>query len=59
MPSPVLWLMVYDPDLSFDEAYAKGYGEVNLFNANGVTAINIGLNYFKPASGTAYYNYGK
>ncbi|KAL8759707.1 MAG: hypothetical protein Q9199_000579 [Rusavskia elegans] len=55
---PVLWLMVYVPDLSFEEAYTKGYGEVNLFNANEVTTINIGLNYFKPANGTAYYNYG-
>ncbi|KAI4273972.1 MAG: hypothetical protein L6R38_006207 [Xanthoria sp. 2 TBL-2021] len=59
LPSPVLWLMVYHPDLSFEEAYTKGYGEVNLFNANGVTTINIGLNYFKPANGTAYYDYGK
>ncbi|KAL8993492.1 MAG: hypothetical protein Q9169_006298 [Polycauliona sp. 2 TL-2023] len=57
IPSPVLWFIVYDPELSFEEAYTKGYGVANLFNANGVTTINIGLNYVRPMNGTAYYNY--
>ena len=58
MPSPVLWIMVYDPDVSFEEAYTGGYGRLNLLNANGVTTINIGLNFFEPAIGFAYYKYG-
>lgn len=50
--------MVYDPDIAFEEAYTRGYGPLNLMNANGVTTINIGLNFFKPAIGFAYYKYG-
>ncbi|KAI4209768.1 MAG: hypothetical protein LQ349_009525 [Xanthoria aureola] len=57
VPSPVLWIMVYDPDIAFEEAYTGGYGPLNLMNANGVTTINIGLNFFEPAIDFAYYKY--
>ncbi|KAL8772480.1 MAG: hypothetical protein Q9209_002432 [Squamulea sp. 1 TL-2023] len=49
--------MVYDLGLSFEEAYAISYGPLTLFNANDVTAINIGLNYYEPTNGTVYYKY--
>ncbi|KAG7005163.1 hypothetical protein G7Y79_00021g050300 [Physcia stellaris] len=57
VPSPVLWLMVYDPVLSFEKAYAQGYGPLNLFNANGPTTINLGLEYYQPSNDTGYYKY--
>lgn len=50
--------MVYDPVLSFEKAYAQGYGPLNLFNANGPTTINLGLEYYQPSNDTGYYKYG-
>lgn len=50
--------MVYDPDLSFEKAYTQGYGPLNLFNANGPTTINLGLEYYQPSNDTGYYKYG-
>lgn len=52
------WLVNHEPDLSFEEAYTVCYGPLTPFNANGVTAINLGLNYYQPTNGTAYYKYG-
>ena len=50
--------MVYDPELSFEKAYTQGYGPLSLFNANGVTTINLGLEYYQPWNDTGYYRYG-
>lgn len=41
--SPSLWLAVYDPSLSIEEALEAGYTRLLLVNANGVAAINLGL----------------
>ncbi|OCL11260.1 hypothetical protein AOQ84DRAFT_336188 [Glonium stellatum] len=57
IPSPDLWLMVYDPSLEWKDAYYNGYGPITLFNANGVTTINIGLVYYESLNGTGYYSY--
>lgn len=50
--------MVYDPKFSFKEAYSGGYGPLDLFNANGVTTMNLGLQYYEADNGTDYYSYG-
>jgi hypothetical protein len=59
VPNPVLWFMVYDPIFTWEEAYHSGYGPLNLYDANGVTTMNIGLTYYKALNGSGYYNYGK
>jgi hypothetical protein len=51
--------MVYDPIFIWEEAYRGGYGPLNLYDANGVTTMNIGLTYYEALNGTGYYNYGK
>ncbi|KAF2102122.1 hypothetical protein NA57DRAFT_73559 [Rhizodiscina lignyota] len=57
LPEPVLWLMVYDPKFSFDEAYYEGYGLVNMFNANGPMNIDIDLTWYQQRNGSGYYFY--
>jgi hypothetical protein len=59
LPNPVLWFMVYDSIFTWEEAYRGGYGPLNLYNANGVTTMNIGLTYYEALNGTGYYNYGR
>jgi hypothetical protein len=42
--NPSLLLAVYDPDLGMQRAFEEGYTRMNLINANGIVAVNIGLN---------------
>ncbi|KAK4169030.1 hypothetical protein QBC43DRAFT_84348 [Cladorrhinum sp. PSN259] len=42
--SPSLWIAIYDPTLTLENALETGYAQMRLINANGMTNINIGLN---------------
>ena len=46
--SPSLWIAVYDQALTFEEAFRYGYTRMTLIDANGVVAINLGINYKAP-----------
>ncbi|KAK0639562.1 hypothetical protein B0T16DRAFT_518489 [Cercophora newfieldiana] len=41
--SPSLYIAVHDPTLTVEEALANGYTRMVLINANGMVAINLGL----------------
>ncbi|OBT89657.1 hypothetical protein VE02_01793 [Pseudogymnoascus sp. 03VT05] len=41
---PSLWIAIYDPTLNLTSALENGYTRMVLINANGMTAINLGLN---------------
>lgn len=41
--SPSLYIAVHDPTLTVEEALADGYTRMVLINANGMVAINLGL----------------
>ncbi|KAK4217729.1 hypothetical protein QBC37DRAFT_437796 [Rhypophila decipiens] len=43
--SPSLFIAVYDPTLTLQQALENGFTRLNLVNANGVAAINLGLSY--------------
>ncbi|KAM7222720.1 hypothetical protein V8F06_001907 [Rhypophila decipiens] len=43
--SPGLFIAVYDPTLTLQQALENGFTRLNLVNANGVAAINLGLSY--------------
>ncbi|KAK4148706.1 hypothetical protein C8A00DRAFT_47516 [Chaetomidium leptoderma] len=54
---PSLWIAVYDPTLTLQEALENGYTRMNLINANGVAAINLGLNYREALGKAPTYDY--
>ncbi|KAL9621777.1 MAG: hypothetical protein Q9160_003749 [Pyrenula sp. 1 TL-2023] len=55
---PQLWLMVYDPSLTFEEAYKLNHSPpLSLYNALAVTIIDVGLRYHRAINGSGYYNY--
>jgi hypothetical protein len=56
--SPNLWLFVYDPVVSAEEAYFKGYALITLMNANGVTTVTLNLNYYEKRNVVPHYEYG-
>jgi hypothetical protein len=41
--NPSLLLAVYDPTLGLQKAFETGYTRMNLINAHGIVAVNIGL----------------
>jgi hypothetical protein len=55
--SPSLWLAIYDPTLTLQGALDNGYTRMILVNANGMTAINLGLNYRQVFGTTPAYDY--
>ncbi|KAE9378470.1 hypothetical protein N431DRAFT_554654 [Stipitochalara longipes BDJ] len=42
--TPSLLLAVYDPELGMQRAFEEGYTRMKLINANGIVAVNVGLN---------------
>lgn len=55
--SPSLWIAIYDPTLNLQEALENGYTRMILVNANGMTAINLGLNYRQVFNASPAYDY--
>ncbi|KAK3939958.1 hypothetical protein QBC46DRAFT_314542 [Diplogelasinospora grovesii] len=55
--SPSLFIAVHDPTPSLEEALKNGYTRMVLINANGVTAINLGLDYREARGRTPAYDY--
>jgi hypothetical protein len=55
--SPSLWIAIYDPTLNFTDALANGYTRMVLINANGMTAINLGLNRRQAPNTSPAYDY--
>ncbi|KAK0662473.1 hypothetical protein QBC41DRAFT_368312 [Cercophora samala] len=55
--SPSLWIAVYDPTLTVREALENGYTRMVLINANGMTALNLGLNYREALGHAPAYDY--
>ncbi|KAK4645796.1 hypothetical protein QC761_204725 [Podospora bellae-mahoneyi] len=55
--SPSLWIAVYDPTLTVREALENGYSRMVLINANGMTALNLGLNYREALGHAPAYDY--
>ncbi|KAK4174862.1 hypothetical protein QBC36DRAFT_356192 [Triangularia setosa] len=55
--SPSLWIAVYDPTLTVREALENGYTRMVLINANGMAAINLGLNYREALGHAPAYDY--
>ncbi|KAK0720155.1 hypothetical protein B0H67DRAFT_177949 [Lasiosphaeris hirsuta] len=55
--SPSLWIAVYDPTLTLEKAFADGYTRMVLINANGMTAINLGLNFREAPGHAPAYDY--
>ncbi|KAK0735324.1 hypothetical protein B0T21DRAFT_411962 [Apiosordaria backusii] len=55
--SPSLWIAVYDPTLTVQEALENGYTRMVLINANGMTALNLGLNYREALGKAPAYDY--
>ncbi|KIM95647.1 hypothetical protein OIDMADRAFT_133314 [Oidiodendron maius Zn] len=55
--SPSLWVAIYDPTLTLQEALENGYTRMVLINANGMTAINLGLNYRQAFGSAPAYDY--
>ena len=43
-PSPDLQLAIFDPAYSLEQALDSSYSPLNLFNANGLSYINLYLN---------------
>ena len=57
-PSPDLWIAVYDPVLSLQEALEGGYSQPNLVNANGISSINLNLDLRQSLDLRSTYFYG-
>ncbi|OBT53607.1 hypothetical protein VE04_05157 [Pseudogymnoascus sp. 24MN13] len=55
--SPSLWIAIYDPTLDLASALENGYTRMVLINANGVTAINLGLNRRQAPNTSPAYDY--
>ncbi|XXG96343.1 hypothetical protein Hte_002625 [Hypoxylon texense] len=55
--SPSLWIAVYDPTLTLTEALENDYTRLTLVNANGMVAINLGLNYRQMRGKPPAYDY--
>ncbi|PKS08635.1 hypothetical protein jhhlp_005022 [Lomentospora prolificans] len=56
--SPSLWIAIYDPTLTLTQALEDNYTRIILVNANGMTAINLGLNYRQTIGKAPAYDYG-
>ncbi|KAK3324391.1 hypothetical protein B0T19DRAFT_229532 [Cercophora scortea] len=55
--SPSLWLAIYDPTLTLDQALDAGYTRMVLINANGIVAINLGLSQREALNRKPAYDY--
>ncbi|KAK0615677.1 hypothetical protein B0T17DRAFT_510258 [Bombardia bombarda] len=55
--SPSIWVAIYDPTLTLEEAFANGYTRMVLINANGIAAINLGLNQRQTLGKALAYDY--
>lgn len=55
--SPSLWIAIYDPTLNLTSALENGYTRMVLINANGMTAINLGLNRRQAPNTSPAYDY--
>ena len=49
VPSPDLWLAIFDPTLDLSQALDSGWSTLNLINANSLNSINLDLNLRQPA----------
>lgn len=56
--SPNLWLFVYDPAMSVEEAYMNSYSSMRLFSAHGSSTVILNNHYFEGRDGKARYEYG-
>lgn len=56
-PSPDLQIAIFDPASGLEQALNSGYSPVNLFNANGLSYINLNLNLRIDRHGPPVYNY--
>ena len=56
-PSPDLQVAVFDPASGLEQALDSGYSALNLFNANGLSYINLGLNLHRDIDLTSVYDY--
>ncbi|KAK4198896.1 hypothetical protein QBC40DRAFT_340947 [Triangularia verruculosa] len=55
--SPSVWIAVYDPTLTVQQALESGYTRMVLINANGMAALNLGLNYREALGKAPAYDY--
>jgi hypothetical protein len=55
--NPSLFIAVYDPTLGLREAFETGYTRMSLINANGIVAVNIGLQVRQGLDGNSAYDY--
>lgn len=56
-PSPDLQLAIFDPASGLEQALNSGYSPLNLFNANGLSYINLNLNLRKSMNAAPTYDY--
>lgn len=58
IPSPDLQVAIFDPASNLEQALNSGYSPLNLFNANGLSYINLNLNLRQSIdiAPTYYYN---
>ncbi|KAL8708080.1 MAG: hypothetical protein Q9220_007012 [cf. Caloplaca sp. 1 TL-2023] len=59
MPSPDLWLAIFDSSLRIEDALANGYAPLSLINANGVISIDLKLNTVRSKYLDPMYFYSK
>ena len=57
-PSPDLQLAIFDPASGLEQALNSGYSPLNLFNANGLSYINLNLNLRHSIGVAPTYDYG-
>jgi len=55
--NPSLMIAVYDPILGMQKAFDLGYTRMYLVNANGIVAVNIGLQVRDEGNGISAYDY--
>ncbi|KAK4450974.1 hypothetical protein QBC34DRAFT_296205 [Podospora aff. communis PSN243] len=55
--SPSLFIAVHDPTLTVEEALRNGYTRMVLINANGVVAINLGIEHREALSHAPAYDF--
>lgn len=55
--APSLYMAVYDPSLTMEDALQKGYSRMVLISANGDSSINLGLQYRQEMGYTPAYDY--
>ena len=56
--SPNLYMAIYDPHLTLEDALRQGYTRLVLINANADNSINLGLRYRQAVGFVPAYDYG-